>query len=168
MTESPISSTSSADSSSAVTSATEENDLVWTDSLVSIDWEDLSELYKVAPLGTKPPDALRTVFNNSRFVTFAYRDNLLIGAGRALADGLDCAYIADVAVHPDHQGTGIGKAIIGRLVAAARDHKKIILYANPGKEGFYATLGFLPMNTAMAIWRNPDAAVESGLLRRPE
>jgi hypothetical protein len=26
-------------------------------------------------------------------------------------------------------------------------------------------LGFLPMNTAMAIWRDPAAAVASGLLR---
>ena len=168
MTESPISSTSSADSSSAVTSATEENDLVWTDSLISIDWEDLSELYKVAPLGTKPPDALRTVFNNSRFVTFAYRDNLLIGAGRALADGLDCAYIADVAVHPDHQGEGLGQALIRRLLDAASGHRKVILYANPGTEAFYRRLGFLSMNTAMAVWSDPQAAVRSGILRRDD
>lgn len=52
----------------------------------------------------------------------------------ALADGLDCAYIADVAVHPDHQGVGLGQAIITRLLELAADHKKVILYANPGTE----------------------------------
>ena len=81
-----------------------------------------------------------------------------------MADGLDCAYIADVAVHPDHQGRGLGKAIIAQLVALAQNHKKIILYANPGTEGFYGKLGFLRMNTAMAIWRDPAPAIESGLL----
>jgi GNAT superfamily N-acetyltransferase len=40
------------------------------------------------------------------------------------------AYIADVAVHPDHQGRGLGKAIISRLVTAAQGHKKIM--ARPG------------------------------------
>ena len=59
------------------------------------------------------------------------------------------------AVHPDHQGRGLGNAIIAQLVTAASGHKKIILYANPGTEGFYRSLGFLTMNTAMAIWRDP-------------
>jgi len=55
--------------------------------------------------------------------------------------------------------------IINRLVAAADGHKKIILYDNPGTESFYHNLGFLPMNTAMAIWHDPAAALASGVLR---
>jgi GNAT superfamily N-acetyltransferase len=139
----------------------------WVDGIGSVDWNELSELYRVAPLGSKPPDALATVFGNSMFACFVYAGDELIGAGRALADGLDCAYIADVAVRPEHQGQGLGRAIIERLVAAASGHKKIILYANPGAEAFYVKLGFYPMNTAMAIWHDPAAAVESGVLRRP-
>jgi GNAT superfamily N-acetyltransferase len=139
----------------------------WVDGIGSVDWNELSELYRVAPLGSKPPDALATVFGNSMFACFVYAGDELIGAGRALADGLDCAYIADVAVRPEHQGQGLGRAIIERLVAAASGHKKIILYANPGAEAFYVKLGFYPMNTAMAIWHDPAAAVASGVLRRP-
>jgi GNAT superfamily N-acetyltransferase len=141
------------------------SDYTWVHGTGSVDWDELSELYRVAPLGTKPPAALKTVFGNSMFVRFAYADGVLAGAGRALADGLDCAYIADLAVHPDHQGHGLGKAIIGQLVSAAAGHKKIILYAKPGTEGFYAGQGFLRMNTAMAIWRDPAGAVSAGLLR---
>lgn len=133
-----------------------------------LDWQELSELYRVAPLGIKPPDALQTVFGNSMFKCFVYSDDRLIGAGRAIADGRDCAYIADVAVHPEHQGRGLGKAIIGRLVGLADGHKKIILYANPVTEGFYAQLDFLPMATAMAIWDDPERAITNGLLRRPD
>lgn len=140
------------------------DEYVWAEDLGAVDLGELSNLYRIAPLGDKPPDALATVFGNSRFTSFVYAGDTLVGAGRALADGLDCAYIADVAVHPDHQGRGLGSAIIRRLVERARGHKKIILYANPGTEGFYLGLGFLPMNTAMAIWHDPAAAVASGIL----
>src|SRR5262245_56145532 len=99
------------------------------------------------------------------FTCFAYAGGALVGAGRALADGLDCAYIADVAVHPEHQGRGLGAAIIRELMARCKDHRKIILYANPGTEEFYARLGFLRMNTAMGFWRDPAHAIETGLLR---
>jgi len=137
----------------------------WSDDLAGVDFDELSELYRVAPLGTKPPDALRTVFGNSMFRCFVRADGRLVGAGRAVADGRDVAYIADIAVHPDHQGQGLGRAGVRRLVELAAGHKKILLYANPGTEPFYASLGFLRMNTAMAIWHDPAAAVANGLLR---
>jgi AraC-like DNA-binding protein len=57
----------------------------------------------------------------------------------------------------------LGKAIISHLGSMAKDHKKIILYANSGTEDF--SLGFLPMTTAMAIWANQERAIETGLLR---
>ncbi|HSK91952.1 MAG TPA: GNAT family N-acetyltransferase [Euzebyales bacterium] len=141
------------------------DEYAWVYDDAAVDWEALSELYRIAPLGEKPPGDLATVFPNSMFTCFVYADDVLVGVGRAVADGLDCAYIADVAVHPDHQGRGLGSAVIRELVALADGHKKVILYANPGTEGFYAKLGFYRMNTAMAIWRDNRAAIASGLLR---
>jgi len=139
----------------------------WSDDLAGVDYDELSELYRIAPLGIKPADALRTVFGNSRYHWFVRTEGgVLVGAGRILADGLDVAYVADIAVHPDHQGQGLGRAIVERLVQSAAGHKKILLYANPGTEPFYAALGFLPMNTAMAIWRDPESAIAAGVLRR--
>jgi len=140
------------------------DDYSWVHDLAAVDLQELSRLYRIAPLGDKPPQALATVFGNSTFMCFVHAGGVLAGAGRVLADGLDCAYLADVAVHPDHQGRGLGTAIIRQLVAFSREHKKIILYANPGTEDFYGKLGFLRMNTAMAIWQNPARAIESGLL----
>ncbi len=136
----------------------------WATDDASVDWEELSALYRVAPLGDKPPQSLMTVFGNSMFKCFVCEESRLVGAGRVLADGLDTAYIADVAVHPDHQRKGLGSAIIRRLVDMAAEHKKILLYANPGTEGFYSKLGFLKMNTAMAIWRDRARAIETGLI----
>lgn len=143
------------------------DDYSWVHDAGAVDWEELSGLYRIAPLGDKPPDALATVFGNSMFVCFVYAAGDLVGAGRVLADGLDSAYIADVAVHPHHQGRGLGTAIIQRLIGFSKGHKKILLYANPGTEAFYGRLGFLRMNTAMAIWRDPARAIESGVLSSP-
>ena len=95
-----------------------------------------------SPLGIKSPQDLALVFPNSMFKCFVRHGDRLVGAGRALADGLDCSYIADVAVHPKHQGIGLGKEIINQLVELSRGHRKIILYANPGTEAFYTRLGF--------------------------
>ncbi|HEY0064476.1 MAG TPA: GNAT family N-acetyltransferase [Telluria sp.] len=138
--------------------------LDWSESLEQVDWEALSQLYKVAPLGDKLPANLKTVFANSRFRCFVYGDGKLVGAGRALADGIDCAYICDVAVLPAYQGTGLGKQIVASLVAQSRGHKKIILYAVPGKEPFYRKFGFRRMSTAMAIFEDQNAAIERGYL----
>ena len=137
----------------------------WVDDIRDVDLDELSNLYRIAPLGKKPPAALATVFANSMFKCFVYADEKLIGAGRALADGLDCAYIADVAVHPNHQGRGLGKAIIRHLVELSSDHKKIILYANPGKEGLYRKLGFRLMRTAMAVFSDEARAIRIGLVQ---
>ena len=137
--------------------------LIWSDSLALIDWSELSSLY-LLELGPKKPADLQVVFSNSRFRCFVYDAGRLIGAGRAVSDGVDISYICDVAVHPDHQGLGIGKEIVSRLVELSRGHKKIILYAAPGKESFYRKIGFRRMATAMAIFENQDDALARGLL----
>lgn len=136
----------------------------WLFDQSSIDWVALSTLYRIAPLGDKKPDDLKLAFSNSLYKCFVRDDGVLVGAGRALADGVDCAYLCDVAIHPDFQGRGLGKAIIARLKEMSAAHRKIILYANPGKEGFYKKLGFMRMRTAMAIFKDQDRAIREGLV----
>jgi ribosomal protein S18 acetylase RimI-like enzyme len=136
--------------------------IIWSDSEADVDWAQLSELYRLAPLGNKSPDWLRTAFSNSRYKYFGREEGAIIAAGRAVADGVDCSYICDIAIHPDHQGRGLGKEMMARLVAASRGHRKIILYAVPGKEGFYRTFGFRRMRTAMAIFADEQSAVANG------
>lgn len=130
-----------------------------------IDWDELVELYRVAPLGEKNIDDLKLSFTNSMFKCFAYDNKKIVGVGRALADGRDCSYICDIAIHPEYQGIGLGKKVIQSLVDQSEGHKKIILYSNPGKEGFYQKLGFKKMNTAMAIFQNESAMIENGTIR---
>ncbi|MEH2503614.1 putative N-acetyltransferase YhbS [Bradyrhizobium sp. AZCC 1578] len=138
--------------------------VIWSDSRDGVDWQELEALYRAAPLGTKNAADLEVVFGNSMFCCFARDGDRLVGAGRVLADGRDCAYLCDVAVLPSHQGTGLGKQLIERLLAKSQGHAKIILYAVAGREPLYAKFGFLRMKTAMAIFRNRQSAIEKGLL----
>ena len=138
--------------------------LEWKHSTEGVDWDELSALYQAAPLSDKKPALLRTVFSNSMFTCFVYDGARLVGAGRALADGGDCSYLCDIAVLPSHQGSGLGKRIVEHLVEQSRGHRKIILYAVPGKEPFYRKFGFLRMKTAMAIFANQRQQVERGYL----
>lgn len=136
----------------------------WVYSCDSVDWGELAELYRLAPLGEKDPAQLETCFLNSRYVCFVYDEGRLVAAGRALADGVDCSYIADVAVLPDYQGGGIGKDVVLKLKELSAGHRKIFLYAAAGREDFYRKLGFKRMTTAMAIFDDQEAAVNRGLL----
>jgi ribosomal protein S18 acetylase RimI-like enzyme len=138
--------------------------LIWSDAIDNVDWNELTALYRAAPLGNKNPSGLKTAFSNSLFRCFAYEDGKLVCVGRALADGVDCSYICDVAVLPSHQGTGLGKEIVTRLVNLSQGHKKIILYSVPGKEPFYRKFGFRRMTTAMAIFEDQQLARERGYL----
>jgi GNAT superfamily N-acetyltransferase len=138
--------------------------LDWKYTQDAVDWNELSALYRAAPLGDKKPEHLHKVFSNSMFKCFVYDDGRLVAAGRALADGADCSYICDIAVMPSHQGDGLGKQVVAHLVEACRGHRKIILYAVPGKEPFYRKFGFLRMRTAMAIFQNQQQQLERGYL----
>ncbi len=128
-----------------------------------VNWPELAVVFELAPLGYRDPDLLKAVFISSRYRCFLYDGDRIIGAGRALADGVDCSVICDVVVHPDYQGLKQGKRMVNHLVEKSRDHNKVLLYANPGKESFYAKLGFRRMKTAMAIFKDGARAKERGI-----
>ena len=138
--------------------------LEWKYTEDALDWDELSALYRAAPLGDKKPTHLQKIFSNSMFKCFVYEDSKLIAAGRALADGAECSYLCDIAVLPSHQGSGLGQQVVAHLIEVSRGHKKIILYAVPGKEPFYRKFGFLRMKTAMAIFENQQQQVEQGYI----
>jgi GNAT superfamily N-acetyltransferase len=134
----------------------------WAQSVDAVNWDEMSELYRIAPLGTKSADWLKIAYSNSMFKSFAFEGNSILAAGRAVADGVDCSYLCDIVVHPSYQGSGLGTELIRRLIDLSKGHRKIILYAVPGREPFYAKFGFRRMTTAMAIFADPDRAALDG------
>ena len=126
-----------------------------------VDWKAVSELLQCVGMAHHEPDMHRKAFEASHTTVFVYNAKRLIGFGRAISDGVYQAAVYDCAVHPDFQGKGIGRLIMKNILACI-SHCNIILYASPGKEGFYQTFGFRKMKTGMALFKNGPAMTERG------
>ncbi|QHW31779.1 GNAT family N-acetyltransferase [Paenibacillus rhizovicinus] len=106
---------------------------------------------------------------NSIYAVVVEIEGQAVGMGRIVGDGAMYFYLQDVAVHPDHQGHGLGKRIVERLLAYIRQHKHekgiafVGLFASQGKEPFYEQFGFKdhsPGMTGMFTVFEPTAPQE--------
>ena len=134
-----------------------------SDDCSAIDWVAAVEVIRRAPLGTRKPDKLKKAFENSFTTVFVFDGDCLIGLGRATCDGEYQAAIYDVVVLPEYQGRGIGKTIMDKILSSL-PVENIILFANPGREGFYKKCGFRSMKTAMARFNPVMARPGAGFL----
>lgn len=98
---------------------------------------------------------IKNPLKNSYTVVFILIEEKLIGFGRAISDGVRQSAIYDVAILPECQGLGIGKLIIENIVNNTPTCN-FILYASPGKEGFYENLGFKKLKTGMGLFVNME------------
>ena len=126
-----------------------------------IDWQLVSDTLRRVGMAYHKPDVQRKAFENSYAVVFVYKGGEMIGFGRAISDGAYQAAVYDVAVIPEYQRQGIGTEIVKQILARISSCN-VILYAAPGKEGFYRTLGLRKMKTAMALFRRAEIMQEKG------
>ena len=126
-----------------------------------VDWNAVSETLKRVGMAYYEPDMHRKAFEASHTTVFVYQAGRLIGFGRAISDGTYQAAIYDCAVLPEFQGKGIGTIILKNILSQI-SHCNVILYATPGKEGFYQKLGFRKMKTGMAYFKNSESMKELG------
>ena len=82
------------------------------------------------------------------FSIVAVSDGEIIGMGRLLGDGALFWYINDILILTEHQGKGIGRDIVKRLIQYIKENSTpntsvpIYLFCAKDKEGFYEKLGF--------------------------
>jgi GNAT superfamily N-acetyltransferase len=126
-----------------------------------VDWKAVSETLKRVGMAYYEPDVQRKAFEASHTTVFVYHADRLIGFGRAISDDAYQAAIYDCAVLPEYQGKGIGTTIMKNILPRI-SHCNVILYATPGKEGFYQTLGFRKMKTGMAHFKKIESMRERG------
>jgi ribosomal protein S18 acetylase RimI-like enzyme len=90
----------------------------------------------------------------------------VVGMGRVIGDGGWYFHIVDMAVLPEHQGNGLGSAVLSRLVetikADAPPDAYITLLADPPGRRLYARHGFVetaPDSVGMVL----DDRLEAGI-----
>lgn len=126
-----------------------------------VDWNRVSETLQRVGMASYEPEMHKRAFEASHATVFVYSHSRLIGFGRALSDGMYQAAVYDVAVLPEYQKQGIGKMIMQAILARI-PQCNVILYASPGKENFYRSLGLRKMKTGMALFKSADRMKEKG------
>jgi ribosomal protein S18 acetylase RimI-like enzyme len=126
-----------------------------------VNWQFVAETLKRVGMAYAEPAEHKKSFENSEVAVFIRHEGQMIGFGRAISDGVFQAAIYDIAILPEYQFHGIGALII-RTIMEKLSNCNFILYAAPGKEGFYQTLGFRKMKTGMALFRHAERMKERG------
>jgi ribosomal protein S18 acetylase RimI-like enzyme len=126
-----------------------------------VDWQKVADILKSVNMAYHAPERHKQAFEASFCTVFLYDNDVMVGFGRAISDGAYQAAVYDCAVSPAYQGQGLGKRIVTALLSNL-ENCNVILYASPGKEGFYEKLKFRRMKTGMAYFLSRDAMSEKG------
>jgi ribosomal protein S18 acetylase RimI-like enzyme len=123
------------------------------------DTADYLRLRRVSGLAPRSTAAADRGLPNTFFAVCVQHGEDTIGMGRIVGDGALFLHIVDVAVDPQHQGRGLGKAIMAALLAhvaaVVPAEVYVSLMANGEAYRLYEQLGFasvLPEARGMALW----------------
>ena len=76
-----------------------------------------------------------------------YEKDALIGYVDCVSNGVTDAYIQDLMVHPDYQGTGIGTSLINKMITYLKEQQiyMISVVYDESLKAFYEKFGFYTM-----------------------
>lgn len=121
--------------------------------------EDYLRLRSISGLTPRSAKAAQAGLPGSFFAVCAKHGDTTVGMGRIISDGALFFHLVDVAIDPDHQGRGLGKAIVAALLAHVRKlapaEAYVSLMANGEAHRLYAPFGFAPVMPearGMALW----------------
>ena len=127
--------------------------------------DDYIRLKEQAFGGSCPESTARASLAGSLYVLHVEIDGEAIGMARIIGDGGFVNYLADVIVAPEHQGQGVGRMIMEKVLkyTKAKIHPNgksmVCLFAAKSKEAFYEKFGFKS---------RPDERVGAGMQLRLE
>ena len=117
----------------------------------SWDEDEIADLYRAGGWWKDEyrPEELRHLIRGSFAFAVASdrKSGKAIGMGRVISDGVSDGYIQDLVVLPEYRASGVGSAIVSRLMEKCRESgvSWLALIAEPGSEQFYLPLGFRRM-----------------------
>jgi predicted N-acetyltransferase YhbS len=114
--------------------------------------KEVADLFRSAGLNGPVEDLgrLKRMLDEAQELCLARTESgLLVGLIRVLTDFSYNAFIADLAVRPDWQRSGLGTQLVTAVIA---DHPGVKFVVHPGHASgpFWSKLGFEPAPTCMA------------------
>jgi ribosomal protein S18 acetylase RimI-like enzyme len=107
-----------------------------------VDLDALIRLRELCEFTPHTRDNLAQQLDGARWLVHAYDGDRLVGFSRAISDGVTNAYVSSVMVDPDYRRRGIGRDMLGRLIAD-RPSVRFVLHTRDTAAPFYAALGFV-------------------------
>ncbi len=105
-------------------------------------------LYRSVGWDAPELDQIEKALDGSLSTFCAYDGGTAVGMARLIGDGGMSFYIKDFAVLPEHQGQGVGRALMNAIESWIREQLQpgwavsLELISSKGKELFYAKFGF--------------------------
>ncbi|PJI85257.1 acetyltransferase (GNAT) family protein [Yoonia maricola] len=98
------------------------------------------------------PDRLMAALAGSDHIECAFHGENLVGLANAISDGNLVVYYPHLLIHPDQQGTGIGRKLMSRMFKKYGDFHQQTLLAVSGAAGFYERVGFKKTDAVVSMW----------------
>jgi GNAT superfamily N-acetyltransferase len=118
-----------------------------------LDISKVIDLYSILNWSAaKKPEELKIALENSDTVITAWDKDKLVGLGNAISDKALVVYYPHLAVHPDYQKQGIGKAIIQRMKKIYGKLHQQQIVADATAINFYKKCGFVESGNCKALW----------------
>jgi ribosomal protein S18 acetylase RimI-like enzyme len=108
---------------------------------------DVGELHRFLSLEAywakgRPRETVERLVREAQRVVGLYDGGRLIGFARAVTDGVAFVYLADVYVHPDFRGRGLGVELVREMVENGPYAERRWLLHTADAHGLYGKLGF--------------------------
>ncbi|MDJ1432077.1 ribosomal protein S18-alanine N-acetyltransferase [Halostagnicola sp. A-GB9-2] len=114
-----------------------------------------------------PYDAFETFLGEPGFLVAIGENRSIVGY--VVSDvtpnyGRNLGHIKDIAVHPDHRGSGVGSALLTRALSVlgtydANSIKLEVRPSNGGARRLYRTFGFDPLRRVPNYYENDEDAI---------
>jgi len=127
------------------------------DSKLAVKASELQDLYRFTRWGrSRSLEQIERMLAGTSICFSAQYEGKLVAFCRVLTDFVFSASLWDVLVHPDHQGKGLGTALIRYAVEhpAMRDIPRLVTYTSE-LAPFLAQLGFEPKDGLLMLLRCP-------------
>lgn len=119
-----------------------------------LDFDEVVEVYRDSGLGERRPIADKERFSamlrNANLVVVCRVESKLVGIARSISDFSYATYLSDIAVIPEYQRSGIGRALIDATQQEA-PCAKIVLLSAPAATDYYPHIGFSQHGSAWVL-----------------
>ncbi|RDC62771.1 GNAT family N-acetyltransferase [Adhaeribacter pallidiroseus] len=115
----------------------------------------VTALYNAAglPRPTHDPERMQQMYAHSNLVVTAWEGDTLIGVSRSITDWVWSCYLADLAVDPSYQKSGIGKKLIQLTKEKAGEQSMVLLLSVPTALEYYPRVGMQKVENGFILPR---------------